>query len=302
MNKLNERVTSGRSYQKASEDPATALKAYKVRISISRLNVYQSNLEEASGELTERESAVTEINSILSDINTEMLQATSDTYGEVDRKTFATALRSAQEQILNIGNSKFGSKYVFGGNDPSVMPFTVDASGNLLYHGYDVAEAGNFGEETYFFDVGLGIKTDAAGNVQEGTGLDMACPGSALLGVGTDPVTGVSNNLYTLLGQLADKLDANNMTEIKNYTDKLNEMTDKNLVMLSETGTKSNFIDFLTSRDKDSLLNAQKKQKSLEGIDSAKAILDFNNQENAYNAALAMGTKIMQYTILDYLR
>jgi len=300
LNSLNERVTTGRRYQKASEEPAAALKAYKVRGEISRLSRYQNNLKEAAGELAERESALSEINSILTDINDQLLQTASDTNNESGRETVASMLRGYQEQLLNIGNTKFGSKYIFGGEDMQNMPFGLDSSGKLLYHGLDTNNASLFEDEHYFYDIGLGIKTDALGNVVPGTGLDMASPGSELFGVGTD-ANGLSDNLYNLLGQIADKLSANDLSGIEDMSAKLEAFSDKNMIKLVDVGERNNFIDFLTDRYTTSEYNAMEKQKTLEGVDNAKAILDYKMQETAYNAALAMGSKILQYTLLDYL-
>ena len=300
LNDLNERVSTGRSYTKASEDPACALKAYKVRSDLSRISLYKSNLEEAGSELTERESALTEIGGILSDAGTQLLQAVSDTSNESDRKIIASLLRGYQEQLFNIGNTKFGSKFIFGGEDMRTMPFSIDGAGTLLYQGLDTGDASLFEQEHNYFDVGLGLRTDGSGQVVPGTGLDMASPGSALFGVGTD-ADGISDNLYNLLGQIADKLENDDMTGMQAYTDKLDSMSDLNMIKLADVGEKCNFIDFLTDRFTTSEYNAMEKQQALEGVDSARAILEFNMQETAYNAALSMGTKILQYTLLDYL-
>jgi flagellar hook-associated protein 3 FlgL len=164
----------------------------------------------------------------------------------------------------------------------------------------DTSDETLFGDEEYYYDIGLGIKTDGSGNVIVGTGLDMASPGSELFGLGED-TNGIPNNIYNLFSEIKDKLMSGDISDMEKFSVKLEAMADRNMMKLVDVGEKNNFIDFLADRYETSEFNATKKQKSLEGIDSARAILEFNTQETAYNAALSMGSKILQYTLLDYL-
>lgn len=299
VNRLNERVTSGRKYQKGSEDPASALKAYQVRSNLSRIDLYQNNVEEVKGILSETETAYTQLSSILSDVNEQILQGSSDTNSE-DRQTFADVLKNYQSQVFSVANASFSSKYVFGGSDLDTIPFSIDASGKLLYHGLDVNDDTLFDSEEIYYDIGMGLKTDGSGNIVKGTALNIASPGSELLGVGTD-TDGLSNNLYNLLGQVAELFESNDMTDIDKYSTKLQDIADQCTLKLVNVGQKTNFVEFLETRYEADEYNATVKQKSLEGVDNAKAILEYNTQNTAYQAALAMGVKIMQPSLLDYL-
>jgi len=207
LTKLSEQVSTGRSYQKASEDPATALKAYKVRENLSRISLYQDNVSEANSLLTDVESAYSELNEVLTSISEQVIQGESDTSSEDDRATIAEILRSYQAEILDIANTRSSDKYVFGGADMSVKPFNLEDD-VLYYHGNDVDGATVYEEENLYYDVGLGLEIDqTTGEVVSGTAFNVANCGNEIFGTGTDS-DGITNNLYNLIGKIADKLEA----------------------------------------------------------------------------------------------
>ncbi len=298
---LNQQVSSGRSYLKASDDPVASLKAYQVRQNLSRISLYQDNISSAQNILTDVESSYAELNSVLTNAVEKIIEGESDNSSADDRAIIAEVLKQYQGEILDIANSKSSSKYVFGGSDMYTVPFSVE-NGTLYYHGIDVnSDSSSFAEETLYYDTGLGLKTDASGSVISGSAFNIANPGSSVFGVGVDS-DGITNNIYNLIGDIADKLASNDLTDLGSYVSKLETVKDDVLINYANIGQKTNFLDFLTERLSSNSFNATKQQSSLECVDKAEAILSYNTQNTAYNAALAMGSKLLQYSLLDYLR
>lgn len=299
LNDQNERVSASRSYLKASEDPATALKAFQVRRNLARLSIYRDNVSSANDILSEEETALSTLKDIVGNAVTQVLQGRSGTYSADSRKVVADALRGYQEQILSTANSKFGGKYLFGGADVENAPFTLDASGNLLYKGQNV-NTGTFTSGDKYIDMGMGINVDASGTVLPTSAFNTAVSGASLLGTGTD-ANGLSNNVYNLLGAIADKFENNDLTGIDAYASKLDDCNKNVTIQYTGVGERCNFLSYLTTRFKNEESDAVQRQQKLEGIDTAKAIIDFNEQKSSYNACLQMGLKILQPSLLDYL-
>jgi flagellar hook-associated protein 3 FlgL len=295
----NEKVSSGRKYLKASEDPVSALKALKVRQDLSRISLYKENTEEAGDMLTDLETAVSGINSVVTSAIENITQTRSGSYNDKDRGITADLLRSYQTEILDIANSKSSDKYVFGGSDTKTMPFSLEDD-VLYYHGADVNSDTGFDEQPVYYDIGLGLQTDASGEVLAGTALDVSNPGSKFFGTGVDG-DGLPNNIYNLLGEIADLFDGNDLSELDTYMDKLESYSGDITAEYVNIGQKSNYVEFLSNRFDSYKLNAQTEQNSLEVLDSATGILNYNTQQNAYEAALAMGSKLIQNSLLDYM-
>lgn len=279
--------STGRSYQTVSEDPVSAVKAMKIRRSLSRIEDYKSNISEFEAISTERESGASELSDILTDVSSLVQQGKTGTYSASDRESIATALRSYQETIFDIGNSTYSGKYVFGGTDEYTKPFTLDASGNLLYQGVGV-DTGTFAAETRSMDI------------SEGTTVNTAYSGVSLLGSGTDG-SGLPNNVYSLIGEIATAMENNDMTNMDAFAAKVSTLQETVTVQHAEIGAQCQFIEFFSDRLTATKTNLTERQTGLEGIDSAEAILNYNLASSAYDATLAMGAKIIPQTLLNYL-
>jgi len=303
LGNLNLKASSGRGFLTGSEDPIKALKAMKVRRSLAKMENYQSNISEVSSIMTERESAISQISDVLSEAGAKLLQGENGTYNENDRKSIAEQMRSYQSTVFEMSNSSFGDKYVFSGWDQYTEPFTVDLStGALLYHGQDVNVNGVF--DTAAFKASEELEV----NIGTEASMNAAYSGVELLGYGTTSVTVASgtidipNNIYNLLGEIADMFENNDLANIDAYADKLQQAYDDVNVKYGEIGAQSSFVSFISDRLTNSETNALERQKDLEGIDTAQAIMDYNQQQTAYNASLAMGSKLIQKSLFDYLQ
>ena len=287
LNQASLKVSTGRSYQTASENPVAALKAMKVRRSLSRIDDYKSNISDFEAVTAERESAISEINDILTEISTSVLQAKNGTYSDNDRDSIASSLRSYQETVFDIGNSSYCGKYIFGGSNEYGVPFSLDTSGNLLYQGSQV-DTGTFSAERSYMDISTG------------TTVNTAYSGAALLGSGVD-ANGLSNNVYNFIGEIAADFENNDLSKISLYSEKLSALQANITVKYAEVGAQSEFVEFFSGRLTATKTNLTERQTGLEGVDSAEAIMYYNQQSSVYDATLAMGAKIIPQSLLDYI-
>jgi flagellar hook-associated protein 3 FlgL len=281
-----------------SEDPASALSAFGVRKQLTRIGMYDTTLKDSQGLLDEAEIALSSINDTATNALAQVMQGITGTSDEKARKVVAEALRSYQESIIGAANAKFSDKYVFGGEGFEKMPFTVDASGDLNYHGVSV-DTGTFSEEHRYVDIGLGLSI-SGGVVSPQSAMDTAYSGADLLGSGVDG-NGISNNLYQLLGQIADKLESGNLTNMDLYIKKLEARSDDIRMQYVGIGEKANYITYFADRLDREKIAAADKQNKLESLSLEEGIMQFSEQELVYNACLQMGTKILQPSLLDYL-
>lgn len=299
LNDLSDKVATRRAFNKVSDDPARALKAFQVRRSLSRIRTYENNISNAKTTFTDMETALQSLNDTLTDISTEVEKGKNGTYNQVDKDIMANVLKSLQTQILEVGNTKTNGKYLFGGSNVKNMPFTFDAGGNLLYNGQNVDTA-TFGKDEVYVDIGMGFDVDASGNANSNSALNIAYTGNELLGSGVD-ANGLPNNLYNLVGQIITKFQNNDMTDIDLYAKKLTERQDDIIVQYANIGEKVAFTDFLTSRFEKNEDNSVDKQTTLETVDLAEAVMNYKDQKNCYDSALKLGSYILQASLIDYL-
>ena len=163
----------------------------------------------------------------------------------------------------------------------------------------------NGANEEVLVNLGLGLKTTAGANsttINSQSAFNSAIPGLSFMGYGQDS-SGISGNLYTLMGQIADQLESDDfsMENIQPYLDKFGEKSDALLGEITKSGSKSNFLSTMKTNLEsmgDSLLE---RAEDIEYVDPGDAIMDFYMQQYAYNAALSMGTKILSKSFIDFM-
>lgn len=317
LNNLNNKVSSGRAFTKASENTSGAIRAFQIRRDLSKTEGYQSNIEYAKSTLDNSESAIYHIEELVQNSKTQILQGMNGTVSTNERAIIATELRNIQDQILETLNSSASDVYLFGGSTTDSKPFQVVA-GKLNYNGYPLdlpLPAGTALEnsdlikkletDSRYMDIGLNVKFDASGNVDRTSVFNYSIPGIKIVGSGTTDLGGVtaSNNLYDLLGQIASEFENpnyNSDTADKLYGH-LQKSGDKVIHGLTEVGSKASYLEFMINRLEIKNINDQERQLAIEGADPAETIIHFKSQEAAYNAALQMGTKIIQPSIFDFM-
>jgi len=318
MNYLSERVETGRKFFKGSEDPISAIKAYKLRREYRSTELYDTNISDADSFLTTAETSLTEISKNLENVYTSHLKGVNGTMGSEEREIVAKKLENLQNSILTSLNAKFADRYVFGGTSKDEIPFTVDkTSGELYFKGVNVntskdkdgnpVDLESLSKEVINIDLGLGMAFDNAGNLNQDTVFNMSMSGIKFMGHGSskdENGNDVPNNLYTLVGKLKDEFRSADFSvdKIKPYIKEYEEQKKQVLVSATDIGAKTNYLDFLKVRNEDNQFNLNKKLIEVELMDPKKAIVDFTMQEFSYNAALSMGNKILQNSFIDFMK
>ncbi|MBR0597521.1 flagellar hook-associated protein FlgL [Sinanaerobacter chloroacetimidivorans] len=320
LDKLNTQVASGRKFMKASENTSAAVKAFQIRRDMSSVEGYQANIEHANASLTNAESALNHMEELMQEAREKILAAQNGTNSQEERKVIATQIKNIQQQLLQTLNSQASDVYYFGGSNTDTPPFSIDtATGSLMYNGNilnDIVSGSDeekaLASDSMYVDIGLGLQIIPDPNDLTKTIVDpksvfqYTLPGINIVGSGTTTVDGVtvSNNLYDLLGQIASGLESDTYTyeSVDILYGQFTKTSAQIVYGLTEVGAKTSYLEFMKGRYETSTLNNQERQLSIEGADPTSTIIKFKSQEVAYQAALQMGTQIIQPSIFDYLR
>lgn len=312
LNRLNTQVASGRKFAKSSENTSAAIKAFQIRRDMIKTESYKANIEHAKASLTDTESALFHIEELMKNASDKIIFGLNGTQSQDERKVIATELRNIQDQLLQTLNSTSSDSYYFGGTNTTERPFEI-IGGELHYNGHNLNNVvGNeatfkaLEKDSMYIDIGHNVQFDSGtGDVDDSSVFAYSIAGINIVGKGTTTVAGdtVPNNLYDLLGALATEFESSTYTHGK--TDALfghfKSSTGSISKTITEIGAKTSYLDFMAERVEDKIFNLQERQLSVEGVDPASAIIQFEAQKFAYNAALQMGAKIIQPTIFDFM-
>ncbi len=83
---------------------------------------------------------------------------------------------------------------------------------------------------------------------------------------------------------------------------RFDDAIDSNITTRAEIGAKMNRLDLTQSRLEEQEINFESLKSDNEDVDIAETIMNLRMQESVYQASLASGARIMQPTLLDFLR
>lgn len=107
-----------------SDDPAGAFRVLTARNQIQNTDQYKTNVETAKGWLQLADNVVaTQTSNVLTQLKELAEQASTDTYTAEQRKIMADEARALFGSLLNLGNTEFDGKSIFGGHKYDINAF-----------------------------------------------------------------------------------------------------------------------------------------------------------------------------------
>lgn len=268
MSKSQEQLSSGRRINRPSDDPVSLVDSLRLRTGLTELNQYKSNAESADSWLQTTDSALDESGAILQRIRELAVQgANTGTLPQISEDAIAKEVSQLKQQLVNIGNSTIGDRYIFSGTATKTAAFT---------------SAGVFQGNTDTIDYEIGIGVTIPVNVDG---------------------TQAFSNAFTVIDNLIADLNTSNGPNISNLRlAQLDAVINQQLTVRSEIGARTNRIDFALSRMSSENVNMTGLLSKTEDADMAQVITRLKMQENIYNASLSAGARIVQPTLMDFLR
>jgi flagellar hook-associated protein 3 FlgL len=126
LSKANNHLTTGIRVSQASDDPTAITDILKYQGQIDHLQQIQTNLAAAKVNASTADGALQSASSILDQLTSIATQGASDTSSQTTRAQLGQQVQELQRQLVAVANTTVNGRYVFGGDDPSVVPFTFD--------------------------------------------------------------------------------------------------------------------------------------------------------------------------------
>ena len=204
----------------------------------------------------------------LADLNNGTLQDNKD--------QFAEKIDQALKNLMDLANSEFDGKYLFGGTDHSEKPFGYNAAGTAV----EVKVSGINGEQKIQISKHITQKINITGEELFGP-VDGSDIFNTLIGIrdelaaGNDP----SEALKDIVSEFNDKI-INKLSDAGNIQNRLYD----NLELLDN---QSMLLNDLVSREKD--------------IDMAGAVMELQNQEYLLNLSYKLSASILPKSLMDFM-
>ncbi len=193
-----EKINSYRQFQEASEMPAQAAAAMRVRKAIDNLHNYQYNLNTADTIYSSAESAVMAISEIIQQTYEKCIEAANGTSSDVhthepdQMEMIASNVEAYADEIARLMNLTVADRRIFGGINNDSKAFAIE-DGRVIYNGVDVDTYNDPNlfpnSDVSYCDIGLGMTLDEEGRVDEQSAMELTFNGMDVIGCGKKPTT-----------------------------------------------------------------------------------------------------------------
>lgn len=269
-----DQLTTGKKVNKPSDDPVTVMKGMNYRSEVNRVAQYQRNTGEVHNWMDNSDAALEQATQALQKIRELAVQASSDTYSTEERESIQKEVKEIKQHLIDIVNTKANDKYIFNGTNTSEAPYSR-ADGNLNLQSNDIV-----------IEVAPDVRIKANVDANE------------VFGAGEG-----EENMFQVIDDFMDALiNEDNEEAISSHISKLDGRIDKVINARADLGARMNRLELIEDRLADQEIVATQLMSENEDVDYAKAITDLITQESIHRAALAAGARIIQPSLVDFLR
>jgi flagellar hook-associated protein 3 FlgL len=265
--------STGMKINKPSDDPVGITYALRYRSELSINDQYQRNIDAAKSSVDHVDTVLGNLTDIFQRVNEITTQGVTGTNPQSALDAISAELKQLGAATLSIGNDQMNGKYTFNGQLTDVKPYTT----------------GNGNESTDDFSINYQLAA--------GVTVPINVTGNEVFGAAGD-----ADNLFTVINGLQAAFSAGHQNVARDLIPQLTSRIDKILQTRSEIGARSNRIDLMDNRLKDLNMNLSELSSKTEDADMAEVIMKLQTDQNVYQASLASGAKIIQPSLIDYLK
>ncbi len=286
LDKINEQLSSGRKILRPSDDPVGTSEIMKLKSSLREIQQHQANVDRGMGYLESVDSALGELHDVLQRGRELAVNGSNGTLDDDSKTAIADEVSQLMDHAMQVGNSAFAGKYMFGYNKTDQPPFSRDTDGNIRFLG-EVLITPDGGIASGWEDI---TPADSGVEIGVGTTLDFRIGGDDAFGSALSALVRLNSQLQTEGG------------DVDSVLADFDKASSEVLQWRSEAGAKSKRLEITNNRLDDLVLSTRTLLSKTEDIDVAETIMNLKMEENAYQLALNSGARIIQPTLMDFLR
>jgi flagellar hook-associated protein 3 FlgL len=277
--KLQQQLTSGKLISSPSDSPTGTNKALQIRQDQSAVQQFANNISDGQSWLDATDTALTTVIGQVQRVRALTVQAANTgSMSPASREAISVEVAAIRESLLGLANWSINGRALFGGVTMSSTAYDAETGAYLGAPPTPDGEVVGIMRRVTNADT---IRIDVTGPEAFGT------PGPAdLFAVVAD----VADHVRNSPGALADDLGA------------LDVALDRLLSATSSIGARSARMQTAAQVNTDTQLTLASQLMDVEDIDLAKTIMELNQTEVGYKAALQATARIIQATLVDFLR
>jgi flagellar hook-associated protein 3 FlgL len=271
--KLVTQISSGKQLSRPSDSPTGTVTSLQLRGEVRATQQYSRNANDGLGWLGTIQDKLGDASTSVIRVRDLTLQGLNSTSTAEAREALAVEVDNIRATLLGEANSKFMGRPVFGGTTP----------GDVAYDGDTGTYKGNDGRTTRTVGPNAKVRIETSG--PEAFGAE-----------------GSDTQLFTVLKEISDNLRDGDSAALNTSLKNLDSAHELLKSTLSDVGARYNRVTQMKQSAEDHLLSVSSQLSDIEDVDLPKAIMELQIQQTSYQAALAATAKVIQPSLIDFLR
>lgn len=317
--------------QLPSDDPVIAARAIKYRNYVSRVEQYQTNVDDAISWQEVTDNALSDLGDVVKQIRDYTVQASSDTLTDENKQEIKSNVEQLKEQAIQIMNTSYAGRYVFGGyvtdeetyaqaSSSTTVGDKVTFKGLYMNLGGPMSSSLSDTEISDFCTENIDkMYEDSSAqsikyNIGYGNQITVNVEGQDVIGQGN------GSNLFDSIDRLLLGLDGetsyktatisknptNVTVETKDFDldeilSDLDDDFDRLLTARSDLGARTKYLTMTKDRLSNDYNTYTKLMSSNEDVDVAEASAAVSTAQYVYEASLSVGAKVISKSLVDYI-
>jgi flagellar hook-associated protein 3 FlgL len=275
---LQEQLATGRRVNRPSDDPIDALRAMNLRTIIAKNEQFQANISDSGPHLDESATTLLSVVDIVLRALELTTQGANETLGQSQLDAIALEIDELLETAVVAGNHRTNNRSIFAGTQTLSDAFNVTRVAGQITA---VTYAGN--DQSIEINISEGIRTEI--NV-----------------TGTDAFQ-ANVDIFAVLIGIRDDLLAGDQASLRGVRlAELETGREQTLMAVARIGALQNRLDRVLSDLQDFNIGFQELLSDKIDADFAETVLGLNIAETALMAALSATARVLQPTLLDFIR
>ncbi|WP_338449522.1 flagellar hook-associated protein FlgL [Niallia oryzisoli] len=272
MAKYQDQISSQKKITRPSDDPVVAMKGISYRRNLQEIEQYKRNFSEAYNWIDNSDASLDKAGQALQRIRELVVQASNDTYDESQRDSIRQEVSQLKEHLVEIANTKVGDKYIFNGTNTLNQPI---------------------------------VSATLPAVTTNNNPVELELSKGVFIHVNVTPDQVFNTNLFKDIDDLIQQLDpASNPTgqNLNPFIEKVDGHLTNVTNSRSSLGARMNRVELMEDRIDQQEVISKEVLSNNEDIDFEKVVTEMLAQESVHRAALSISARIIQPSLMDFLR
>jgi len=301
MQTIQKQMTSGKEFSRPSDNPFKVARSMQMYSEINSNKQYNSNIKDTLNWMDTTDAALGQATNTLQRIRELMVSAGNAAYGSGELSAIKDEINEKVAEFGQILNTSFDGKYIFGGNEGTNKPIATgkDGSGNNVldynYMNYSGTTPITPGDKAIYIN-----NVEQSLEVEISVGVNVEYNVNATQVLNYESGKDMSSLFSNLINHLGDPTQKGQITgdDLKEMDKAINNL----LSLSSKVGSMQNRMESAKDLNESQNFNMTEILAANEDIDIVEKSMEYATMQTIYLASLQTSAKVIQPTLIEYLR